>query len=193
MKRWWLIILLLLSLGINVGFLARQALRSGPPGSQPQISAEDDERQMRGLPPVFRRLADELQLQGEERERFLELQRELLRQTFVGRQEVSRLQKELRRELVSRQPDRERIDHQLEALARAHFQLEKIFVDHLLDTREMLEPRQERLFMRFMSRLREARRETHRWQQQWQQQRRSRARKPEERQLPPSSGPEEEP
>lgn len=189
MKRWWLIILLLLSLGINVGFLARQALRSGPPGGQPQISAEDDERQMRELPPVFRRLANELRLEGEERERFLDLQREFMRQTYGGRQEVSRLQRELRRELVARRPDRERIDQKLESLATAHFELEKIFVDHLLDTREMLKPRQERLFMRFMSRLREARRET----QQWQQQRRSRFWKPDERQRPLSPEPEETP
>lgn len=166
MKRWWLVIALLLSLGINVGFLAKRTLRSTGQGDQPQISKAEDERQMRGLPPVFRRLANELRLQGENREKFLEMQRDFLERTLVGRQEVSRLQTELRRELVSRNPDRGRIDDRLEALAAAHFQLEKVFVDHLLDTREMLKPRQERLFMRFMQRLREARDETRQWQRQ---------------------------
>lgn len=169
MKRWWLVIALLLSVGVNIGLLAHRALRSAE-ADEASFSSES-ESESRDLPLIFRRVANEMRLRGEIRRRFFEMQLEFLNQTRVGRQVVSSLQTELRRELVARDPDRELIDRKLEALAAAHFHLEKIFVDHLLDTREILEPRQERLFMRFMQRVRQSRSD----QQQWKRDQRARS------------------
>lgn len=163
MKRWWLIIALLLSLGINVGFLAKRALRSKLTADPVAVIDPEVERQARELPPIFRRLAADLRLRGETRKQFFELQRAFLDQTVEGRQEVSQLQTELRRELISADPDRELIDQTLETLAAAHFRLEKIFVDNLLDTRKLLGPHQERIFMRFMQRVRQSRSESRQW------------------------------
>ena len=46
------------------------------------------------------------------------------------------------------------IDAILEEIAAAHVELERSFVDNLLDTREILGPEQERRFIHFLRRLR---------------------------------------
>ncbi len=155
MKRWWLFVVLLLSLGVNLGLLASRAWQRSPgplaaEGSPPPEAAE--------RPPRFAlRMAGELDLRGEQREAFLDRQRRFLEQTLDARDRFGRLQAELRREVVAEDPDRRAVDDLLVRISDAHVDLERAFVDNLLDTRELLGPEQGRRFMRLLHHLRSSR------------------------------------
>ncbi|MEE8523247.1 MAG: periplasmic heavy metal sensor [Thermoanaerobaculia bacterium] len=169
MKQWWLVMALLLSVGINIGILAgrawpgREAPEGGggaavaadrwgrePPPEAPAAGREAPRRQ----PRVVERMATELRLSGDERERFIERQVSFFEQTIAARIRFGRLQNELSGELVVGDPDRQRIDALLADIAAAHVDLERAFVDNLLDTREILDPEQQRRFLHFLQRLR---------------------------------------
>lgn len=149
MKRWWLVVALCLSLGVNIGVLGmillHRAARPGPMGPEPSVQ--------RGAPPV-EALADRLGLQGEEREEFLDLQREFFQKIRVQRHEIGRLRQDLRRELSARRPDRDVVNRTLDAMARSQAELDRAFADSILATRELLGPRQEWLYFRFLERVR---------------------------------------
>ena len=82
MIRWWLVIGLLLSVGLNVGILATIAARwPGPPppreGRPPQEGQNPANPNANpNIDPVPRlgRLADRLKLEGDQRRKFLDLQ-----------------------------------------------------------------------------------------------------------------------
>lgn len=145
-----MIIALLLSLGVNLGLVAAVATRriaARPEGARP--------REMRGEPlPRFRRLADHLGLEGEQRRRFLDLQGQLFEETVRARMRRAETQREVRRELVSREPDRERIDALLRQSARDFLTLEQALAKNIVATREILSPGQEREYLRIVSRMR---------------------------------------
>ncbi len=100
MRRWWLAVALLLSLGINVGLVSVAVVRRlaiarwehGPGGEPP--------------PPelVGRRFADELRLPPGKRVPFLAAQRRLAERTFDGRRDLARLRDDLRREVAALTP-----------------------------------------------------------------------------------------
>ncbi len=78
MKRWWIVIALLLSVGVNVGILATLATRklaSSPPpsadGPAPPPLREEAREEEGGSFPRVHRLADRLGLEGEQRRRFV--------------------------------------------------------------------------------------------------------------------------
>jgi Spy/CpxP family protein refolding chaperone len=149
-RRWWIIIALLLSLGVNLGLVAAVATRriaARPEGQDP--------RDMKGEPlPRFRRLADHLGLEGEQRRRFLDLQGQLFEETVRVRMRQAENQREVRRELVSREPDRERIDALLQQSARDFLTLEQALAKNVVATRDILSPRQEKEYLRIISRMR---------------------------------------
>ena len=158
MKRWWLVIALLLSLGAKLGLLAGRAWQrspgSGLPGSGPAVDSSPAAER----PPRFAlRMAGELGLRGEQREAFLERQRLFLEQTLDARDRFGRLQAELRRTVIAGEPDRQAVDQLLVEISEAHVDLERAFVNNLLDTRELLGPEQERRFMRLLQQLRSSR------------------------------------
>ncbi len=160
MKQWWLIIALLLSLGINIGLFAGRFLpaREVPEAAMdPEPPPPPPGRERDRLPPVARRMADELGLAGEERRAFLDIQRTFFQQTLSARARVGRLQAQVRREMFAEEPDREAIDGLLERIAEAHVDLERAFVDNLLAARELLDPEQEKRYLRFLHRLRQMR------------------------------------
>ncbi len=173
MKRWWLLIGLLLSVGINVGIFATLAFQSRSAGDRPadgQITAvgaapDDSAAGSPGdplpragrQPPVVRRMADELGLEGEKRDAFVEIQQAFFEQTLDARSRMARLQREIRREVTSEDPDRARADRLLVELSAAHTDLERAFVTNLLDSRELLDGEQERRFMHFLRRMRQVR------------------------------------
>jgi hypothetical protein len=99
-------------------------------------------------------MATELGLTGDERQHFIERQVSFFEQTITARIRFGRLQNELRSELVGGDPDRQRIDGLLADVAAAHVDLERAFVDNLLDTREILDPEQQRRFLHLLHRLR---------------------------------------
>lgn len=101
-------------------------------------------------------LADRLGLAGEERGRFLEIQRRFFRETFRHRQEVFLHQRALRQELISAHPDRARVEETLERLSAARDVLDRELVETVLESRELLGPAQEAEYLRFVARLRAA-------------------------------------
>jgi Spy/CpxP family protein refolding chaperone len=156
-KRWWVVIALLLSVGVNVGILAtlatRRMTRPDPPPPReepaPRVDREEPEAPSRGG-----RLADRLGLEGEPRRRFLEIQQGFFEQTVHIRQHMAGTQREVRRELMSPEPDRQKIDALLQDSARDFLHLEQALAENVAATREILTPSQEKEFLLFISRLR---------------------------------------
>lgn len=147
MRRWWLTIALLLSLGVNAGILSVIVLARLFPERPPLPAAP-----ARG--PGVERLADRLGLAGEPRRRFVELQERFLRDTRGQRERLAELRRELRREITGRRPDERRIDELLGELNAATAALDRALVGLVLDSRELLTWRQQREYFRFLGRLR---------------------------------------
>lgn len=166
MRRWWLrwgtLIALLLSLGVNLGLVAAVATRKIAARQEREVRPPDGPRPegpgpqgLEGEPlPRFRRLADHLGLEGEQRRRFLDLQRQLFEETLRVRMRQAETQREVRRELVSPEPDRERIDALLQQGARDFLTLEQALAKNILATRALLDPDQEEEYLRIVSRMR---------------------------------------
>lgn len=159
MRRWWVVIALLLSLGVNLGLVAAVATRKMAArqerGAEPGGPGPRRQQEMGGEPlPRFRRLADHLGLEGEQRRRFLDLQRQLFEETVRVRMRQAENQREVRRELVSREPDRERIDALLQQSARDFLTLEQALAKNVVATRAILSPGQEEEYLRVISRMR---------------------------------------
>lgn len=157
MRRWWLLIALLLSLGVNLGLFAAVATRKMaarpraealPPEGPREPGADVDPL------PRFRRLADHLGLEGEQRRRFLDLQRQLFEETLRVRMRQSETHREVRRELTSHEPDRERIETLLRQASRDFLTLEQALARNILATREILDPDQQEEYLRVVSRMR---------------------------------------
>lgn len=167
MKRWWLVIALMLSLGVNLGIVVSRLVppRDRPSGGETADAGTENggpvERPAippaRPMPRVVYRMADELGLEGATRERFVALQRAFLRRTLSAKGEAQRAQERLRLELLAPRPDREAVAESLERMSAARSELEQAFVDNVLDTRELLDPEQTRRFLRMIARLRQAR------------------------------------
>lgn len=158
MKRWWLVLALLLSVGVNLGILATLAVsrqRAEPPGPP-----SESERGVRGpelegrISERVHHLARELGLEGEKRERFVELQRSFIENAIRARMKVWRLQGELREQLGAREPDRAQIDQLVQELGQAHTQLETVLVENIFATRELLDPEQQKRYLHLLARWR---------------------------------------
>jgi Heavy-metal resistance len=155
MSRWWLIIALLLSVGLNVGILATIAARhDGRPAELKNPKAPEI-----GIPgkdplPMLPRLADRLGLEGDKRRKFLDLQWNLFQETSRLRLQLGEVHREIRRELTRDESDRQRIDKLLAESARIYLALERSLVSSVLATRELLDPEQERQYMALIGRLR---------------------------------------
>lgn len=178
MKRWGLVIALLLSLGVNAGILATLALSGRGDRTAPAEDGRDEiarpPERPTGEPsagaPVapgaappslpdlaerrLGRLADELGLAGPERERFLDLQRRMLADGARLARERFVLQAELRRELLAEEPDRARIDELIGEIAAVFTRLEQSTASAILDTRELLGPEEERRYLAVVAQIR---------------------------------------
>jgi Spy/CpxP family protein refolding chaperone len=158
-KRWWIVIALLLSVGVNAGILAALATRRmtrperqpPPPREEPAPLGPEQEG---GGPPRASRLADRLGLEGEPRRRFLALQQQFFEQTVRIRLHMAETQREVRRELMSPEPDRQKIDALLQDSARDFLRLEQALAKNVVESREILDPEQEREFLRVVASLR---------------------------------------
>lgn len=144
MRRQGIFLALLLSLGVNCGLVGMGIARH-----RMEVQRERDFR-----PPGREgaRLADRLALAGEARESFLRLQRELGERVHAGRRQIDEARRDLRRELTSPEPDRERVEGLLGDLNRAQDALDRAFVDNILAAREVLDGRAEREYLRFVER-----------------------------------------
>jgi Spy/CpxP family protein refolding chaperone len=161
-RRWWLIIALLLSVGVNAGILAALATRRmtrperqpPPPREEPAPLGPEEGGPDAGGPPRASRLADRLGLEGEPRRRFLALQQSFFEQTVRIRLHMAETQREVRRELMSPEPDRQKIDALLQDSARDFLSLEQALAKNVVESREILDPEQEEEFLRIVASLR---------------------------------------
>lgn len=147
MKRSWVWVALLLSIGINVGILATIATaryRGGP---------RVDRSPAESAPP-FARMADHLDLEGEVRERFLAIQEDLFRTTREQRERLEALRGEMRQEVMADTPDPVRVDQLLAETAQVSRDLDEAMVESVLATRRLLSPEQQQRYFRVLDRLR---------------------------------------
>ena len=177
MRRNWLFLALLLSVGLNCGLLGMGIMRHRmlaladrsdrsdrfDPSDRFDRSDRSDrsdpsdraDRTAHGERPPGRqgaRLADRLELEGEQRERFLELQRTLAETVHAGRLRIDDSRRELRRELTSPDPDRDRVETLLNGIGKEQDALDRALVDNVFAARELLEGPAEREYLRFVER-----------------------------------------
>jgi hypothetical protein len=145
-KQWWLAIALVLSIGTNIGVLAMLALVHSKVAPQQQALRP-------GNPGQLHVLADRLELRGEVRQRFLERQRRLLRESALPRKRMAEIRLALRAELIAARPNRQRIDLLIREAGGTFMQLEKMLTDCVLDTRALLPPDAERRYVELLSHL----------------------------------------
>jgi len=153
MKRWWLVIVLLLSLGLNVGILAAVAARRLGPGGA-GAKAPGAANQPPDPLPRLPQLANRLGLEGEERRKFLDIQWNLYQETSHLRLQLGETHRSLRHELIQPQPDRARVDSLLEESSRTYLALEKSLVANVLATRDLLGADKEKEYLRLIGQLR---------------------------------------
>ena len=154
MSRWWLVIALLLSVGLNLGILAAVAARRGGPPPDARAQKVPEMAPGRDPLPLLPRLADRLGLEGEKRRKFLDVQWNLFQETSRLRLQLAEVHREIRREVTRDEPDRKRVDQWLAESARIYLAMERSLVNNVLATRELLDPEQERQYMAMISRLR---------------------------------------
>jgi Heavy-metal resistance len=154
MRRWWLVIALLLSVGLNLGILgailARRAPRPEPREPRPQEAMDPAADPLPRLP----RLADRLGLEGAERRKFIDIQWNLFQKTSRLRLQRGEVHRELKLELTREEPDRQRVNQLLSESAGIYGAMERALVDSVLATRDLLDPEQEKEYLRFVGRLR---------------------------------------
>jgi Heavy-metal resistance len=156
MIRWWLVIALLLSVGLNVGILATIAARRGgpPPEARAQKVPPELANPGRDPLPLLPRLADRLGLEGEKRRKFLDSQWNLFQETSRLRLQLGEVHREIRREVTRDEPDRQRVEQLLAESSRIYLAMERSLVSNVLATREMLDADQQRQYMALIGRLR---------------------------------------
>ncbi|HXU31151.1 MAG TPA: periplasmic heavy metal sensor [Thermoanaerobaculia bacterium] len=115
----------------------------GPPGTVPTIP-----------PPRLREFAQNLGLSGTTRERFFTLQLQMIGAMRDGRWRIQQLRREVRVEMLSDRPDRDKIEANLAAIQTAQLALERQTVRTILETREILDGEAEREYLQFITRLR---------------------------------------
>jgi Spy/CpxP family protein refolding chaperone len=147
MKRSWVWVALLLSLGVNVGVLATIATARYRGGAKVAQSPTESA-------PPFSRMADHLGLEGEVRERFLAIQEDLFRTSRQQRERLEALRGEMRREVTANTPDPLRLDQLLAETAEVSRELDEAMVESVLATRRLLSPEQQQRYSRILDRLR---------------------------------------
>lgn len=203
MKRWWLVVLLLLSVGLNLGLLARaraekkaalaaelsaaeeraaaeaatlaeRASRekadpdgvSEPPETQPREPLQPESPPHNPRPPhekppflvkLMTRMANEVGVEGEQREKFLAIQQGFFESSFQTRETLRKRQQALRQNLVSPQPDRALASRQVEELSQAQKALEQAFLDNYFETTAILDQDQQKRYRRLILELRKMR------------------------------------
>ena len=158
MSRWWLVIALLLSVGLNVGILAaigaRRAAMPGPQEARPQNQADAAKPANNDPVPRLARLADRLKLEGEPRRKFLAIQWNLYQETTRLRLDLGEVHRALRKELTRPDADRQRVEALLTESSRLYLALERSLVNNVFATRELLGPEKEAEYLKVVGRLR---------------------------------------
>lgn len=113
---------------------------AGPRGGGPSPARLDELARRLGVPE-------------RDRPRFVELQRSFLAETKTRRIQLETVRQGLRGELTAPQPNVERLHALVDASARLQGALERAFVEHVLQAREILEGEAEQRYLKFLARL----------------------------------------
>jgi hypothetical protein len=146
-KRWWLVIALVLSIGMNLGLLIALAL------SSPALLQQQQGVMRPTAPGRLQQLADRLGIEGEVRRRFLERQRQFFAETAGPRARLPEIRREVRAELTRPHPDRARADELLREGSGTFLMLERAVVANVLESRAMLPPDADSKYVDLISRL----------------------------------------
>jgi hypothetical protein len=104
-------------------------------------------------PARLEEIAGRLGVPVADRPRFIELQRRFLAETRTRRIQLETVRHGLRAELTAPQPNSERLHALVDASARLQGALERAFVEHVLQARELLDGEAEQRYVRFLARL----------------------------------------
>lgn len=155
MRRWWLVLLLILSLGVNLGvagMLVYEKTRPAPPEPRPpEVAALGGGGDLIARLPRF---ANHLGLEGEERRKFLDIQVALFQETTRLRLRMAEIQRSLRMEMTAEGANGERADKLLRESAEVYLQMERAFVRSVFESRRLLGEREERRYLQVLARLR---------------------------------------
>jgi hypothetical protein len=146
-RRWWLVIALVLSIGMNLGLLVALVL------SSPAFAQQQQKVMRPAALGRLQQLADRLGLEGEVRQHFIERQRQFFAETAGPRTRLTEIRKQVRAELIRPHPDQQRIDELLREGSDIFLMLERSVVANVLDSRQMLPPEAERKYTDLISRL----------------------------------------
>jgi hypothetical protein len=146
-KRWWLVIALVLSLGMNLGLLIALAL------SSPALLQQQQGVMRPAAPGRLQQLADRLGIEGEVRRRFVERQRRFFAETAGPRARLPEIRREVRAELTRPHPDRARVDELLREGSGIFLMLERALVANVLESRAVLPPDADQKYVDLISRL----------------------------------------
>ena len=162
LKR-WLLPLLLLSLGVNLGLLLSLVGRqwhSDDGRLQPldhRLERVEDreyrEEPFRGPAEHLERLARRLGLDDSAIEPFLASQRSFLETTQSLRRQREIAKRGLHRELTQERPNREAIDQSLKELGQASNAMDRALAEHVLEARELLDGEAEKRYLSILEHL----------------------------------------
>ncbi len=147
MRRWWPLLALLLSVGLNLGLLIDLAL------SSPAVAHAQQEALRPAAAGRLQQLANRLGLEGPARRRFLARQRQFFAETAAPRTRLPELRKQVRAELIRPHPDQARIDQMVRESAGLYLSLEQSVVSNVLESRALLTPDQDQRYVDLISRL----------------------------------------
>ena len=155
MRRWWLVIVLLLSVGLNVGILAAVARAGAGAGGDRGAKPAGAANQPADPCPRLPQLANRLGSKARARRQFLDIQWNLYQETSRLRLQLEETHRNLRHELIQPQPDRAAGGRAAGGVqSRTYLALEKSLVNNVLATRDLLGPEKEKQYLRLIGRLR---------------------------------------
>jgi hypothetical protein len=146
-RRWWPVLALFLSVGLNVGLLLDLAL------SSPAVARRQQETLRPAAAGRLQQLADHVGVQGPARRRFVQRQRRFFAETAGPRARLPQIRREVRAELTRPVPDQARLNTLLHEASDVYLDLEQSVVANVLDTRALLGPEQEHRYVDLISRL----------------------------------------
>lgn len=122
------------------------------PGEEGMSTRPGDEEFRRHMPPLGR-MADHLGLEGEKRQSFLRLQREVF--TRMARSRVLRraLTRDLYVELAAPEPDQGRVEELLDELSRLYTETERLTATGILESRALLDEDEQRRYLEILRRM----------------------------------------
>jgi Spy/CpxP family protein refolding chaperone len=182
-KRWWVVILLLLSVGLNIGLLAqrgrernerdaRREARQAEERKDPAGAESREARNRQRMKRLLDRMVEEVGVAGEQRDQFVAIQEGFFDRTLATRQRLRQGQRALRDNLSSPQPDRALAEKQAAEIAEAQKEIEAAFIDNFFATSAILDQDQQHRYRSLVAELRRLR---------WDRGRRHDERSPEER------------